>query len=113
VPFGRKRGAQPKNNNARKHGFYAAALAKNQQNILRRASRIAPHQLEQDIALLRARVYQLVTAEPDNLQLFVLAMGQLTRMVAVNHGLTKRQEDGIHDSLKQLIQELAPLAGGI
>lgn len=108
MAFGRKRGAQPGNRNALKHGFYASALSAKQRNILRRAARIDPHDLEQEISLLRSRIHQLVATEPDNLQVLTLAGRLLVRMVAVNYGLSKVQEEGIHDSLKELVETLMP-----
>jgi len=104
----RKPGGQPDNKNARKHGFYAGALGSKAKNILRRASQLDAHDIEAEIALLRARIHQLVATEPDNLAVLNLALRTLVRMVALNHGLDEAQETGIHDSLRDLIQDLTP-----
>ena len=111
MSFGRKRGAQPENKNARKHGFYEDALIGGQRKILRRALDLDPHELEQEIALLRARMHKLVAVSPDNLTVLVLAGRLLVKMVATHYGLNLAQETGIHESLKDLIETLAPKAG--
>jgi hypothetical protein len=104
----RNQGGQPGNTNARKHGFYADALGARARNILHRASEIPAHEIEREIALLRARIHQLVATEPDNITVLTLALRTLVRMVALNHGLNEEQETGIHQSLRDLIQDLSP-----
>lgn len=107
----RKPGAQPKNKNAHKHGFYAGALSAAQRKVLRRAAALDPAELTQEIALLRARIAELLEAEPSNLQVLILALRQLTKMVAINYGLSAGEQDEVHDSLRDLILSLTPSAG--
>jgi hypothetical protein len=108
VVYGRKVGAQPGNRNALKHAFYSDALTRKGRNLLRRAAQLDPHDLEQEIALLRSRIHVLVAAEPDNLYVLTLAGRLLVKMIATHYGLSLTQETGIHESLKDLIQGLVP-----
>jgi ribosomal protein L34 len=104
----RRQGGQPKNTNARKHGFYAGAVTSYGRNVLRRAALLDPGELVEEIALLRSRIHILLKADPENLQVLLLGLRQLTKMVAVNYGLTHEQQQEIHSSLRQLILDLAP-----
>lgn len=104
----RRRGGQQGNANARKHGFYADALGPKARKVLKRAQRIDPSELEEEIALMRTKIHQLVDNDPDNISVLTLAGGLLVRMVALHHGLTDEQESGIHESFKALLTSLAP-----
>lgn len=106
----RKAGAQTGNKNAEKHGFYSASLSDHAKKILRRAAAVDPAELKQEIALLRARIATLLEAEPDNLQVLILALRQLTKMIAINYGLSASDQDEVHESLRKLIFDLAPNA---
>ncbi len=106
-------GGQAGNTNARKHGFYMGALPREQQNVLRRASKIDPKELKIEIDLLRTRIFLLVKAEPANLAVLNLALRTLVRLIALNHGLTDTQQTDIHDSLKDLITSLSPALEGV
>ena len=47
----------------------------------------------------------------DRAWVLTLAGRLLVKMVAVHHGLSREQEDGLHDSLRSLIKELSPVGG--
>ena len=106
--FRRKRGAQPGNYNARKHGFYSAALSPRTRKVLREAQKVDAKELAQEIALLRACIFRLQEAEPENLQVLILALRQLSRMVAINFHLSRDEEHAIHESLHDLVRSLQP-----
>ena len=106
MAYGRKRGAQPKNRNAYTHGFYSQALTPEARKVLKRAERINPRELQHEIDLMRTAMYRLQEIDQKNVTVLVLAGGLLVKMIAVKHGLSKEQEDGIHDSLRTLLQDL-------
>ena len=110
MAFRRKRGAQPGNVNARKHGFYAGALAPGLRKVLRRARAMDARELKEEIDLMRTKMYQLANVEPENVTVLTLAGGLLVRMVALHHGLSAKEEEGLHESFVRLIGELG--AGG-
>ena len=112
MAWGRKKGAQPGNRNALKHGYYAGAMPAKQQAVLRKAAVIPPKELEHEIALLRSRIFELVKLAPENLIVLTMALRTLVRLVALHHGLNAQQEGELHDSLRDLIVSLAP-AGGV
>lgn len=82
-PEKRKRGAQPGNVNALKHGFYSAALGKAGQKVLRIARTMDPQDLAEEIAILRARLFALLQADPDNINTLMLGCEALARLAAV------------------------------
>jgi len=104
----RKRGAQPGNSNARTHGFYADAVGPKARRILRRAFALDPDDIEHEIALMRTKMHQLSSTDPDNLSILTLAGGLLVRLVALQHGLNANEEHEIHESLYTLIKDLSP-----
>ena len=106
-PAPRKRGAQPGNRNAFKHGFYMGMFRKDAQAVLRRARRLDPHELKEEIATMRTKMYEFGLAEPDNLTTFVLAGRLLVKMVAIDFGLSRDEENAVHESLQTLIRDLA------
>jgi len=115
VPFNRKRGAQPKNRNALKHGFYSEALTPDARKILKRAERIDSRELQHEIDLMRTAMFRLTEIDPKNVTVLVLTGRLLVKMIAVKYGMSKEQEDGIHDSLRTLLLDLQPApapAGG-
>ena len=104
----RPRGGQPGNKNARTHGYYSDALGPKARKLLKRAHLIDPHDLEEEIDLMRVKIHQLTDNDPDNIAVLTLAGGLLVRMIALHNGLSDEQEAGIHDSFKELLTSLAP-----
>lgn len=104
----RSRGAQPKNSNARKHGFYGAAFTNAARAVLKRAAGIDPNSLEDEITLLRARIFELQRADPSNITVLTLALHSLVRMIALNYSMSPEQQDDLTHTLQDLIHDLTP-----
>jgi len=102
----RKPGAQPGNRNAFKHGYYAEGLGTAGRKFLRRAVDLEPHQLAHEIAVTRARAMELVSNEPENLAIFLAFMRTITRMVAINYGLSKEETEQLHTSVADMVNDL-------
>ena len=105
----RRRGGQPGNQNARRHGLYSQSLDPTGQANLRRARRANPENLDEEIALLRAR---LMTAGSDDahpaapLELQLQLLRTLAQLVALRHRLSPRQTKGLSDALARTIEEV-------
>ena len=82
----RKRGGQPDNRNAWKHGFYASALTPEEQETLKMA--IDLKGLNAEIAVLRVKLMELVSHQGTSHQLLLLAARTLTRMVDIQDRIT-------------------------
>lgn len=104
-------GGQPRNQNARRHGFYAAGVSTAMRNALRRARALDDTGLTQEIQLARARLAQLLDIEPENHEVLQKMLGTLTRMIATNHKLDHGQERAIGGALQELLAELIPHRG--
>ena len=81
----RPRGAQPGNQNARKHGFYSAAFTAQDKVNLNQASQIDG--LDEEIALIRARLRSVVKNDPDNIRLISEAASTLARLMRTSQKL--------------------------
>ena len=81
----RPRGGQPGNQNARKHGFYSAVFTGQDKVNLNQAAEI--NGLDEEIALLRARLRSVVKNDPDNIRLISEAASTLARLMRTSHKL--------------------------
>ena len=79
------RGGQPGNQNARKHGFYSAVFTGQDKVNLNQAAEI--NGLDEEIALLRARLKSVVKNDPDNIRLISEAASTLARLMRTSQKL--------------------------
>jgi hypothetical protein len=75
----RNRGAQPGNQNARKHGYYSRVLTPEQENDLPVAALI--DNVDHEIAVLRVKIASIMKNDPYNYPLLLQALSLLTRML--------------------------------
>ncbi len=86
VPLPRRRGGQPGNRNARKHGFYASALSPEQQESLEDAA--ALKDLQSEIALMRVKLSDLTGNPNASYELTLKAVNVVGRLIAIQHKIT-------------------------
>jgi hypothetical protein len=72
-------GAQPRNSNARLHGYYSSRRTASERYSLTRASSLAG--TEAEIALLRVKLKSVLQHDPDNIRLILRAINTLGRLV--------------------------------
>ena len=82
----RKRGGQPGNRNAMRHGFYSDAFSPEERELLRQALEIKS--LQPDIAMLRVKIVRLLSYPDTPSELILQAARTLTRMVDVQDRIT-------------------------
>jgi hypothetical protein len=75
----RHRGAQPGNQNARKHGFYSNVFTPSMEKDLIAARAI--EDLDQEIALTRTKIMSILRHQPDNISLLLRAISTVERLV--------------------------------
>ena len=102
----RKPGAQPGNSNAVTHGLYRQALSTADQIILDAARALSVSDLEEEIATLRVRIYNLVDIAPDNVELLQLALGRLTKMMIAHYQMNRQQAATFTDELQTLVNDI-------
>lgn len=106
----RKKGGQPRNQNARKHGFYSKILDEAERLELEQAQDLEG--LDAEIAVLRVKIQSLLEKDPDNVKLLLVATGTLARLLRTKYSLDKTQGKGLKDAISAVIKDLAgPIIG--
>ena len=98
-----KRGAPAGNQNARKHGFYSLTKADNLE--LEKAGEIEG--LDNEIALLRVKIKDLIEADPENMELLLRASGTLARLVRTRYQITPEQKATLKDAIRKVLTDIA------
>ena len=84
----RKRGGQPGNQNARKHGFYSRTLTSAQEGEL--AAATALKGIDREIGIARLKVKGVLTTDPDNTEVLARALSSLTGLLNAKRNLRRR-----------------------
>lgn len=103
------RGAQQRNRNALKHGFYSRFLSPEEARLLRKARSVDG--LDSEIALLRLKISHLISSQPVNLPLILRASNVLGRLLRVSSQLDPRQVKGLDQAVADLMREVASPLG--
>lgn len=101
----RTRGGQPRNQNARTHGFYSRVLDDAEQIDLELAAGVSG--IDDEIALMRVKIMRLVEQDPDNLALLIDATNTLSRMVKTRYNLSQHDGDNVTDAISKVLKGLA------
>lgn len=108
----KKKGAQPGNKNALKHGFYSQVLDEAERLELEVARDIEG--IDDEIALLRVKIHTLVQKDPENIRLIMDATNTLARLLRTKYGLDKTQGKSVKEAIAGVIKDLAlPLGIGV
>ena len=108
----RKRGGQPDNQNARKHGFYS--------NVLDEAGRLdfelasGVEGIDDEIALLRVKIKSILARDTENIKLIMQAANTLARLVRTRYKIGKEDKKGLKEAIANVLRDVAlPLGIGI
>jgi len=108
----RKRGAPPGNKNAVKHGFYSKALLEAERITLQEAVKVEG--VDEEIALLRYKLAELVENYPDRIDLQVETASAIARLVRTRYQISKEQKKSLKEAIARVLTEVAvPLGIGI
>ena len=108
----RKKGGQPANQNARKHGFYSRVLDESERIELEEAGYVEG--IDEEIALLRVKLRDLVENYPDNLELHLEAANTIARLVRTRYQISKEQKKSLKEAIANVLTEVAvPLGIGV
>jgi len=106
-----KKGAPPGNQNARKHGFYSRALTEAEQLEMEEA--VYVDGVDQEIALLRIKLRELVEGQPDRIDLHLEAANTIARLVRTRYQISKEQKKSLKEAIAKVLTEVAvPLGVG-
>ena len=107
-----KRGTPKGNQNARKHGFYSRALDEAEKVELEEAGFVEG--IDDEIALLRVKLRDLVENQPDRIDLHLEAANTIARLVRTRYQISKEQKKSLKDAIAKVLTELAlPLGVGV
>lgn len=107
-----KKGAPLKNQNARKHGFYSRALTEAEQ--LEMDEAVYVEGIDQEIALLRIRLRDLVESSPDRIDLQLEAANTIARLIRTRYQISQEQKKSLKESIHKVLTEVAvPLGIGV
>jgi len=108
----RKRGGQPDNQNARKHGFYSRVLDEAERFDFELATGVEG--IDDEIALLRVKIKSLLEHDPENIKLIMQATNTLAGLVKTSYNMTKEQRKGLKEAIGNVLRDVAlPLGIGI
>jgi hypothetical protein len=105
----RKKGAQKRNLNALKHGFYSKVLDEAERFDFHDASGITG--IDEEITLLRLEIKKAISGGDErNLLLLVKAAGALEKLIRTQYQITAVQRKGLKDAITNVIKDiLVPL----
>jgi len=107
-----KRGAPKGNQNARKHGFYSKVLDEAERIKIEEAVQIEG--VDEEIALLRYKLAQLVRDHPDRIDLQLEAANTIARLIRTRYQITKEQKKSLKEAIAKVLTEVAvPLGIGV
>jgi hypothetical protein len=99
-----KRGGQPGNRNARKHGFYASVLDEIQKQALKQAAQVEG--LDDEIGILRLKLKSVVQHDPENVRLISQAAVSLARLLRTRNQLGKNDKNSLREAMQNVIRDI-------
>lgn len=99
------RGAQPGNQNARKHGFYSKVLDEAEQMELQEAADIEG--LDDEIAILRLKLRHLLEEHPDRVDLQTQLANTLARLIRTRYNITPEQKNTLKEAIATVLKDVA------
>jgi len=100
-----RKGAPKGNQNARKHGFYSHALSEAEKLKLEQARGMEG--VDEEIAILRVKLGELMEKEPDRLDLHLEAANTIARLVRTRYNITKEQKKSLKEAIATVLTEIA------
>ena len=107
-----KKGAPKGNQNARKHGFYSRSLDEAERLEMEEAGYVEG--IDQEIALLRIKLRELIEQHPDQIALHLEAANTIARLVRTRYQISKEQKKSLKEAIAKVLTEVAvPLGVGV
>ena len=95
-----------KNNQKSKgQGFYAQALSEAEKLVLEEARAIEG--LDEEIAMLRVKLRQLIGSDPDSFDLHLKVTNTIARLVGIRYDISKEQKKSIREAITRVLTEIA------
>jgi len=101
----KKRGAPKGNQNARKHGFYSQAL--NESEKLRLEQARGTEGIDEEIAILGAKLRELIHTHHERLDLHFEAANTIARLVRTCYSITREQKKSLKEVITKVLTDIA------
>lgn len=93
-------------------GFYSGALDESKKLELEEASRVEG--IDEEIALLRMKLRELLEKQPDKIDLQLEAANSIGRLLRIQYQMTREQKKSLGEAVQKVLTEVAvPLGVGI
>ena len=89
----------------KKSGFYSKALDEAEKLELEEARELTG--LDEEIAVLRIKLRDLIEKEPDSLDLQMKAVTTIARLVATSYNISKEQKKTLKEAIARVLTEIA------
>ena len=89
------------NQNARKHGFYSRVLDEQGRRDYEQA--LDSQGLEEEIALMRARLLGVLRKDPNNTKLILKALNMLVRLLMAHRNIARGDKPGLKQALMKVL----------
>jgi hypothetical protein len=89
----------------KKKGFYGRALDEAEKLGLEEAREIEG--LDEEIAILRVKLRELIEKEPERFDLHLRAANTIARLVGIRYNITKEQKNSLKEAITKVLTEIA------
>jgi hypothetical protein len=89
----------------KKKGFYGRALDEAEKLGLEEAREIEG--LDEEIAVLRVKLRELIEKEPERFDLHLRAANTIARLVGIRYNITKEQKNSLKEAITKVLTEIA------
>lgn len=101
----RKKGGQPSNRNAVKHGFYSKMLNEADKKDFEKAAGIEG--IDEEIALMRLEIKRAITGGDDtNLKIIIRATNALEKLIRTRYLVSATQRQGFKQAIGNVIRDI-------
>jgi len=101
----RKKGGQPGNRNAIKHGFYSRMLNEADKKDFEKAAGIEG--IDEEIALMRLEIKRAITGGDDtNLKIIIRATNALEKLIRTRYLVSATQRQGLKQAIGNVIRDI-------
>jgi hypothetical protein len=99
----RKRGGQPGNQNARKHGFYSSKMDPDE--VCRFWNIVNLKGIEPEVVAFRLKLHSVLKSDPGNHRTLIEAVKMITRYYKVKFRMTKSETNAVRRKVKRSVEQ--------
>ena len=89
----------------KKRGFYSRVLDEAEKLALKEACDVEG--LDEEIAILRLKLRELIEKEPDKFELHLKVASTIARLVGIRYNISKEQKKSLREAISKVLTEIA------